>query len=159
MLGSIAPEELGNTQMHERISPYLLSSLHLFNSFNFSLLAIIDIFIKYTKFFEEPTDPKEKELANKPFSMDHIHWIQYNYNKSLPNLTLDEFQVACKIAKLTSITDLLCRLPKESYCFSNNMVERLSLVLYPFYFSISHPKYHFTHRGHNSWNWTKSRFS
>lgn len=26
--------------------------------------------------------------------MDHVHWIQYNYNKSIPNLTMDEANVA-----------------------------------------------------------------
>eukprot|EP00026_Physarum_polycephalum_P011443 Phypoly_transcript_11670.p1 GENE.Phypoly_transcript_11670~~Phypoly_transcript_11670.p1 ORF type:complete len:349 (+),score=52.06 Phypoly_transcript_11670:86-1132(+) len=68
--GLINPDELGNTQMHEHI------------------------YIKYTNFFEEPSDPCEKEFATKPFSLEHVHWIQYNYNKSLPNLTLDEPQVA-----------------------------------------------------------------
>lgn len=57
---------------------------------------MLHIHINYLNFFEEPADPCEKELARKPFSLDHVHWIQYNYNKSIPNLTIDEADVAEK---------------------------------------------------------------
>jgi predicted metal-dependent phosphotriesterase family hydrolase len=63
--GLINPDELGNTLMHERI----LISLAL--PLSASFLLQLDIHIKYTTFFEEPSDPCEKEFAHKPFSLEH----------------------------------------------------------------------------------------
>eukprot|EP01112_Ceratiomyxa_fruticulosa_P017384 TRINITY_DN5404_c0_g2_i1.p1 TRINITY_DN5404_c0_g2~~TRINITY_DN5404_c0_g2_i1.p1 ORF type:complete len:351 (+),score=51.37 TRINITY_DN5404_c0_g2_i1:173-1225(+) len=70
VLGLIEPESLGNTLMHEHI------------------------FIDYRAFYSEPADPDEKVLSTQPFKLENLHWVQYNYDRSLYNLLIDDEQVA-----------------------------------------------------------------
>jgi len=67
--GLLQPDSIANTLMHE----------HIF----------VDV---KSVFFQPP----EEELSHAPFTLENLHWIQYNYQKHLPNLILDEFDIAEK---------------------------------------------------------------
>jgi len=84
VLGLIEPSNLGITHMHEHI------------------------FINYLDFFLKPTEQEQScccvghsedghkhvPLEDQKINIKNVHWVQYNYNKNLHNLQLDEEDVA-----------------------------------------------------------------
>ncbi|KAN0050640.1 hypothetical protein ACTA71_003776 [Dictyostelium dimigraforme] len=84
--GLIEKDEIGITHMHEHI------------------------FINYLDYFEKPNENELKmccldggyrnktieDLSNEKISLLNNHWVQYNYNKNLHNLELNEMEIAIK---------------------------------------------------------------
>eukprot|EP01133_Synstelium_polycarpum_P003698 gene3698-4260_t len=86
--GLVAPDTIGVTHMHEHV------------------------IINYLDFYEAPNEhdlkdaccchptqeggKAKREMHNEKISLDNLHWVQYNYNKNLHNLTLDEPDVALR---------------------------------------------------------------
>ncbi|EAL60746.1 phosphotriesterase-related protein [Dictyostelium discoideum AX4] len=90
--GLIEKDELGITHMHEHI------------------------FINYLDYFEKPNEQELKmcclgggsgsgnsnsnktieDLSNEKISLINNHWVQYNYNKNLHNLQLNEMEIAIR---------------------------------------------------------------
>ncbi len=71
VVGTISPDELGRTLMHEHI--------------------ICDV----TKpFYLPPETDEERELAEQPLSLKNIYWVSYHTRKSKPNLLLDSIDTA-----------------------------------------------------------------
>ncbi|EGC40118.1 hypothetical protein DICPUDRAFT_146982 [Dictyostelium purpureum] len=69
------------------------------------------IFINYLDYFQKPTENELKhyccmggghehktvdDLANEKISLENVYWVNYNYNKNLHNLELNEMDVALK---------------------------------------------------------------
>ncbi|EFA79738.1 phosphotriesterase-related protein [Heterostelium album PN500] len=84
VVGLVEPDTIGITHMHEHI------------------------IINYLDFYEEPTqqDLKDaccchssndtRQLHTEKIAVDNLHWINYNYNKNLHNLELNEIDVALR---------------------------------------------------------------
>ena len=67
VLGPVPASELGITLMHEHI------------------------LMDFTCIFEEPADPKEKDIAYQPVSLQNLDWVRRHYTNNLDNLHyLDE---------------------------------------------------------------------
>ncbi len=43
-------------------------------------------FFDFTNWFEEPSDPYEKELARQPITLENLYWARYHKKSSLDNL-------------------------------------------------------------------------
>ncbi len=74
VLGSIDPDSLGITSMHEH------------------LLADLSVF------FTEPEEASARELAHQPLSLENLHFVRYNANSNLDNLKLTDENLAIKEA-------------------------------------------------------------
>jgi phosphotriesterase-related protein len=74
--GPVDPHELGITMMHEHL--------------------LLDL----RRIFDEPSDPREKALAQAPVSLDNLSWVFLNYCRSRDNLVLDDIDVSAREAAL-----------------------------------------------------------
>ena len=70
VLGTVAPETLGITMMHE----HLISDL--------------------SRFFHEPDDPQEQLIARTPVDLGTLSWVLMNWSGSLDNLVLSDQDLA-----------------------------------------------------------------
>ena len=70
VLGTVPPEELGITMMHEHL--------------------LVDL----RRFFHEPEDPQERIIAHAPVDIDSLSWVFMNWSGSLDNLVLSDQGVA-----------------------------------------------------------------
>ncbi|MGA2970010.1 MAG: hypothetical protein ABSE75_09415 [Acidimicrobiales bacterium] len=66
--GDVATSELGVVLPHEHV--------------------LIDL----GKFFEEPTDPLEKEYANAAITLENLGWVRFHHRQSRDNLVLSDVQ-------------------------------------------------------------------
>ena len=66
--GDVAPSDLGVVLPHEHV--------------------LIDL----GKFFEEPTDPIEKDYANAEVTLENLGWVRFHHRQSRDNLVLSDVQ-------------------------------------------------------------------
>ncbi len=78
VLGPIDPSDLGPTTMHE----------HLLIDFRFM--------------FREPEDPAARQRAREELTLGNRGWVAYNHYSSLPNLLLNDVDLAADEARLFS---------------------------------------------------------
>ena len=70
VLGPVAPASLGVVMPHEHL------------------------FVDLTCMFDMPTEASDRSRASAPFSLEHLGWIRTHYFRHLPNLVLDDEELA-----------------------------------------------------------------
>ncbi|EGG15810.1 phosphotriesterase-related protein [Cavenderia fasciculata] len=92
-LGLIDPSQLGITHMHEHV---IINYLDFYKEPTQEELQSASVCCGHTT----TTTTATRQLHKEKISLDNVHWVQYNYDKNLHNLELNELDIAAKELQL-----------------------------------------------------------